>query len=160
MRPKDKRTPSLEYLESRLEDFYFVPTSVLFLVTLICFLILLYERHMPPSGWRDAIKGVVGFFMVAFAYVGSWRGCRWKDGIIPWISDNQENTMHGCHNRKDAAKSYLVQDGWTGDGRRIMKEHADIFAVNGMPCKYKNEHPDDKACRGCRHGAQAVRGKD
>jgi hypothetical protein len=52
---------------------------------------------------------------------------------------------------KDAAKSYLVQDGWTKEGRRIMREHTDIFAVNGMPCKYKNEHPDDEACRGCRH---------
>lgn len=29
--------------------------------------------------------------------------------------------QHGCHNRQQLHDAIQVQDGWTGDGRRIMK---------------------------------------
>ncbi len=59
--------------------------------------------------------------------------------------------MHGCYNRTPL-NTYQVQDGWTKDGRRIMKEHRDVFVVNGkLPCKYKLDHPGDKKCDGCSH---------
>jgi hypothetical protein len=58
--------------------------------------------------------------------------------------------MHGCHNRVPSS-TYLVQDGWTEDGRRIMKAHKDVFVVDGeLLCKYKNEHPNDSGCDGCK----------
>jgi hypothetical protein len=55
---------------------------------------------------------------------------------IPW----------GCWNieRKD---SYLVQNGWTADGRRIMIPHKD---VGSKECKYTLERSDDPSCKGCK----------
>ena len=39
------------------------------------------------------------------------------------------NPMHGCYNRIPLS-AYHVQDEWSEDGRRIMKEHPDIFVFD------------------------------
>jgi len=54
---------------------------------------------------------------------------------------------HWCHNRKPFKDSLMVQDGWTEDGRRIMKEIPFRLSMN---CEWSKEH-DNERCDGCKH---------
>jgi len=53
---------------------------------------------------------------------------------------------HGCHNRQPFKQELQVQDGWTEDGRRVMKQ---IPFRMSNECEWSKEHDDDK-CTSCR----------
>ncbi len=55
--------------------------------------------------------------------------------------------LWGCYN-KEVKSSYQVQDGWTLDGRRIMKDYVSVNSVN---CKYTKENSADLKCGDCKH---------
>lgn len=55
--------------------------------------------------------------------------------------------LNGCHNRAPLKKTLMVQDGWTEDGRRIMKEIP--FAMS-TDCRHDKRSTDPR-CKGCKH---------
>lgn len=59
---------------------------------------------------------------------------------------------HGCHNRPDFLPKLQVQDGWTPDGRRVMKT---IPFTMARECMYDLKG-EDTGCNGCRHRDEAA----
>jgi hypothetical protein len=55
--------------------------------------------------------------------------------------------LWGCYNR-ELKSSYQVQDGWTTDGRRVMREHNFVNSVN---CVYAKATLTDPKCGNCKH---------
>jgi len=53
---------------------------------------------------------------------------------------------YGCYNRPPLHETLEVQEGWTEDGKRIMKT---IPFVMSMECEYRKDHNDPK-CGGCK----------
>lgn len=56
--------------------------------------------------------------------------------------------QYQCHDRKPFAETAEVQDGWTPDGRRVMKE---IPAFGERGCVYATHYlgTTDPGCDGC-----------
>lgn len=57
--------------------------------------------------------------------------------------------LYGCHNRDPYKTSVPVQDGWTKDGRRIMKDAPNQMAPD---CRYTLTElgRQDQGCTGCK----------
>jgi hypothetical protein len=57
--------------------------------------------------------------------------------------------LHGCHGREPFAQTVQVQDGWSADQRRIMKE---IPSFGSPQCEYVRSGlgATDPGCAGCK----------
>jgi hypothetical protein len=53
--------------------------------------------------------------------------------------------LHGCHNRPPLQDAIQVQDGWTDDGRRIIKQ---MPFVMSRDCRHDLKLTDP-GCAGC-----------
>lgn len=68
----------------------------------------------------------------------------------PPMNHNHVSPSHraGCLDKPDSYQTtIMVQDGWTDDGRRIMREHTTHWLPIGCGHSY---NPTDPACRGCK----------
>ncbi|MBU2760950.1 hypothetical protein [Acidithiobacillus sulfurivorans] len=149
-------TPEIEELMDQLESHYVVSPMLATVISVLVCSVLFYEIHQPSSFLRTVIYIASYVVMMGTIYLSLFHVTHWKNGFPPRSTHRPPDVVYGCRNRI-TAKTYMVQVGWTKKGQRILKEQPNVFAKDGIPCRYKDEHPNDPACRGCKHGAQAVK---
>lgn len=74
-------------------------------------------------------------------------------GKVNWVNKRVEGHRNGCYNRKPFLEQLEYQDGWTEDGRRIMRVYE---FRNERSCVYSTSElgQADKGCIGCNERAK------